>query len=246
MLDHETVKATIRNLNLIGPFVAKNARNIKFAVLDNRPHTGFLGRPCDGWPFEGKVVSETDDFFIVKDGRKNRFAAVDSAQVTYKPEIGEKVRVVPYARRGFDGYRPDELNADNRMIIGGDNATLPVDHDAIQSEHLQTLIRQLETLPALDGHRKITHMLIDAGAKTDSIELFDRDVNPGLAFTVSTEKHRGKVIITYLPTDFYAIDLEKNGRIVDGHHQACFDALAEVLAERIDDQQWNRITVTRI
>lgn len=86
---------------------------------------------------------------------------------------GAKVHVQPYARHRFDGLRADtpEVSAEGagsaraytitRHILGSAPAKLPIPGACME---LGQLIEQLEEMPAPDGFRRITHMLVDAGA----------------------------------------------------------------------------------
>ena len=111
---------------------------------------------------------------VVKIGRAE-FAVLDRALVTEVPDEGAKVQVQPYARRRFDGLRADtpeertEYAADGTPytvqthVLGSAPAKLPLPQP--RCPELQELINQLEQLPAPDGFRHITHLLVDAGAR---------------------------------------------------------------------------------
>lgn len=100
---------------------------------------------------------------------------LDSKLVTTVPDEGAKVHVQPYARRRFDGLRADtpeertEMTSDGipytvkTHILGSAPAKLPIPEP--QCMELGQLIQQLEEMPAPDGFRRITHMLVDAGAR---------------------------------------------------------------------------------
>lgn len=120
-----------------------------------------------------KVVATTDEAIVVKIGR-TQFAVLDRELVTDIPIEGAKVAVQPYARRRFDGSRADtpeevvEHTSDGtpykvtRLILGSAPALLPVAKP--ECLELQQLIEQLESMPAPDRHRTISHMLVDAHA----------------------------------------------------------------------------------
>src|SRR3546814_9826753 len=66
---------------------------------------------------------------------------------------------------------------------------------------LQELVDQLEQLPAPDGFRRITHMLVDAGARDITwVDPLPADIirtPPAIGFTVATMKFQGRVTVLY-------------------------------------------------
>ncbi|MCM3755721.1 hypothetical protein M3665_27770, partial [Bacillus licheniformis] len=134
----------------------------KYRVFDDQPQSSTLGFAIDPQPFNGKVVSATDDAIVVK-LKPSEFAVLDPNLVTTVPSEGAKVHVQPYARRRFDGLRADtpevvtEKTSDGtpytitRHILGKAPAKLPIPEP--QCMELGQLIEQLEEMPAPDGFR---------------------------------------------------------------------------------------------
>jgi hypothetical protein len=121
------------------------------------------------------------------------------------------VQVEPYARRRFDGLRADTpeeetaFTADGkpytvqRFVLGSAPAKLPIPEP--RCPELQELIQQMEQLPAPDGYRRITHLLVDAGARDFTwVDPLPKDIiatPPAIAFTVATAKFQGRVTVLY-------------------------------------------------
>lgn len=130
---------------------------------------------------------------------------LDRSRVTEEPDEGAKVQVEPYARRRFDGLRADtpeertEYTHDGQpyklqtFVLGSAPAKLPVPQP--RCLELQQLIEQLETLPAPDGYRRITHLLVDAGACDFTwVDPLPKDIiatPPAISFNVATAKFQG-------------------------------------------------------
>src|SRR3546814_16258083 len=113
---------------------------------------------------------------------------------------------------------------------------------------LGQLIQQLEEMPAPDGFRRITHMLVDAGARdftcVDPTPSKIIETPPAISFTVSTAKFQGRVTILYdRAGDTYVVALNHDGELVDRHAGVYFDLLGEVLARIIADGGWRRVSV---
>ncbi|MDH0525144.1 GTPase, partial [Achromobacter xylosoxidans] len=216
----------------------------------------------DPQPFDGKVVAATDDAIVVK-LKPSEFAVLDPSLVTTVPAEGAKVHVQPYARRRFDGLRADtpevitEETSDGtpytitRHILGSAPAKLPI--PTPQCMELGQLIEQLEEMPAPDRFRRITHMLVDAGARdftwVDPTPSKIIETPPAISFTVSTAKFEGRVTILYdRGGDTYVVELHRqNGEsveLVDRHDEVYFDMLGEVLERLIDDGRWRQIDVS--
>jgi hypothetical protein len=242
---------------LLSRHIPRNARGIDYNIFDGIPKTNMLGFRFDPNPFEGKVVVTTNDAIIVKTGR-TKFAVLDRTLVTDIPAEGANVSVQPYARRRFDGQRADTPEREvvnrpdgtsyisERMILGAAPAPLPV--PPVKCFELQQLIEQLETMPAPDRHRTITHMLVDAHARDFAV--VDPDPSdiittpPTLSFTVSTEMFAGRVSVIYMRgMDVYAVEFHRDDERVERVDDVYFDMLGEVLARRIDDGAWRRIHV---
>ncbi|MBN0639495.1 GTPase, partial [Pseudomonas aeruginosa] len=85
-----------------------------------------------------------------------------------------------------------------------------------QCPELQELIHQLEQLPAPDGFRRITHLLVDAGARDITwVDPLPADIirtPPAIGFTVATTKFQGRVTVLYeRGLDLYAVELHRDG-----------------------------------
>jgi hypothetical protein len=171
-MDTQAIRAQMPTL--VAVMCLPTSAAFKFNIFDGQPKVSTLGFHIDPKPFEGKVIATTDEAIVVKTGRAE-FAVLDRALVTEVPDEGAKVQVEPYARRRFDGQRADtpeeqtEFTADGqpytvkRFILGSAPAKLPIPEP--RCPELQELIQQLEQLPAPDGFRRITHLLVDAGAR---------------------------------------------------------------------------------
>ncbi|MEN1536521.1 GTPase, partial [Pseudomonas aeruginosa] len=111
---------------------------------------------------------------------------------------------------------------------------------------LQELIDQLEQLPAPDGFRRITHMLVDAGARDITwVDPLPADIirtPPAIGFTVATMKFQGCVTVLYeRGLDLYAVELRRDGELIERVDEVFFDTLGETLERLIDDGSWRRI-----
>lgn len=243
--------------DLVSGFVPRNVRKIRYNVYDDQPRQSALGFHVDPKPFEGKVVATNDDAIIVQTGRA-QFAVLDRSLTTVTPDDGVKVLVTPYIRRRFDGERADtpevrtEYNSDGKpytvktMILGTAPAKLPIPEP--RCPELADLIKQLETMPAPDGFRRITHMLVDAGARefswVDPLPSSIIATPPAIAFTVATAKFEGRVTILYdRGGDAYVIELKRGDEVIERKEPVYFDMLGEVLESLIDDGSWRLIQV---
>lgn len=134
-------------------------------------------------------------------------------------------------------------------LLGSAPAKLPIPKP--QCLELGQLIEQLEELPAPDGFRRITHMLVDAGARdftwVDPTPSKIIDTPPAISFTVSTAKFEGRVTILYdRAGDTYVVELHRDGERVERIDEVYFDMLGEVLERLIDDGRWRLIDVNVI
>lgn len=234
----------------------RNARKFEFNIFDGQPKISTLGFHIDPQPFEGKVIATTDEAIIIKTGRA-AFAVLDRALVTEEPDVGARVQVTPYARRRFDGLRgdtPEERTeyADGlpytvrTHVLGSAPARLPIPQPRCQE--MQDLVDQLEQLPAPDGFRRITHLLVDAGARDFTwVDPLPADIiktPPTISFTVTTAKFQGRVTVLYeRGLDLYAIELHRDGELIERVNEVYFDTLGETLERLIDDGSWRRIRV---
>jgi hypothetical protein len=106
----------------------------------------------------------------------------------------------------------------------------------------------LEELPAPDGYRRITHLLVDAGARDFTwVDPKPDDIintPPALSFTVATDKFEGRVTVLYERVDdLYAVELRRGQDVVERVDEVYFDSLGEVLERLIDDGRWRQISV---
>ncbi|GHU04846.1 hypothetical protein FACS1894158_06030 [Betaproteobacteria bacterium] len=229
----------------------------KFNIFDGLPKVSTLGFTFDPQPFEGKVIARTDEAIVVKTGRAE-FAVLDRTLVTETPNEGDKVRVEPYARRRFDGLRADTPEEQTRMdssgkpytvqshVLGSAPAKLPIPNP--RCPELRELIHQMEELPAPDGFRRITHLLVDAGARDFTwVDPLPNDIlrmPPCISFTVNTGKFKGRVSVLYeRGLDFYAVALYRNGELVERVDAVYFNTLGQTLERLIDDGRWKFIRV---
>jgi len=254
-MDHSAIRSQLPAL--VADHVPNNVRRFKFRIHDDKPAVSTLGFPIDPKPFQGKVIALTDEAVVVKLGRAE-FAVLDRELVTVVPAIGTTVAVAPYARRRFDGLRvdtPDEekhYTADGMayttrtVILGGNPVKLPVSEP--RCLELADLIEQIEKLPAPDGFRRITHLLVDAGARDfETVDPAPYDIiktPPAILFTVDSAKFKGRVTVRYdRGADLYAVELRQNGELVASNDEVYFDTLGNVLEDLIDDGQWRRIRI---
>ena len=257
-MDRSLIKSMMPSLG--AGHVPRNVRSFKYRVFDDQPQSSTLGFAVDPQPFGGKVVAITDDAIVVK-LKPSEFAVLDSKLVTTVPDEGAKVHVQPYARRRFDGLRADtpeertEMTSDGipytvkTHILGSAPAKLPIPEP--QCMELGQLIQQLEEMPAPDGFRRITHMLVDAGARdftwVDPTPSKIIETPPAISLTVSTAKFEGRVTVLYdRGGDTYVVELHRDGELVDRHDEVYFDMLGEVLERLIDDGRWRLIDVSVI
>ncbi|POR69921.1 GTPase [Pseudomonas syringae] len=257
-MDRSLVKSMMPSL--VAGHVPHNVRSFKYRVFDDQPQSSTLGFAIDPLPFDGRVVVVTDDTIVVK-LKPSEFAVLDPKLVTVVPTEGAKVHVQPYARRRFDGLRADtpevrtEMTSDGvpytvkTHLLGSAQAKLPI--PTPQCMELGQLIKQLEEMPAPDGFRRITHMLVDAGARdfswVDPKPSKIIETPPAISFTVSTAKFEGRVKVLYdRAGDTYVVELHRDGELVDRHDEVHFDMLGEVLEQLIDDGRWRLIDVSVI
>lgn len=280
-LDKTTIKQSLSEL--IQPLVPKNCRRYHYRFCELLPAENAFGIRCDPQPFKGKAALIHHSFILIQEeGSKNKFVIVDKAYLDNLPELGAKVEVTPYARRHFNRQRIDEPEREVRtladgteyvmtkMMLGGTTTELPspLSKEQIQCPELLALIEQLEQLPAPDGFRCISNLLVDAGAKDFTInDPKASDITkspPSISFVVNNTKFNGKVTVGYdRGADTYFIQLNPATLIST---QACvvredsslaettahepmevtdvyFDELGLRLAELTDDGSWQ---VTRI
>ncbi|VFR23751.1 FIG076676: Hypothetical protein [plant metagenome] len=257
-MDHQAIRKQMQVL--VRGHVPSNARTFKFLIFDGQPKVSTMGFHIDPKPFDGKIIAKTEDAIIVKTGRIE-FAVLDRTLVTEDPDEGAKVEVEPYARRRFDGLRADtpeertEYTSDGTpyklqtFVLGSAPAKLPIPEP--RYPELQKLIKQLEELPAPDGYRRITHLLVDAGARDFTwVDPQPKEINatpPAISFNVSTMKFEGRVTVQYeRDDDLYAVELSRDGELIERVSGVFFDNLGNLLQALIDDGSWRRISVRTI
>lgn len=230
-----------------------------------RNATKWLGRPIsDPWcdtmlgrmdikPAEGKVIELTDAAMTVKVGR-TEFWFVDRSRIDVTPGIGDTVRIVPYARRDFEGrlsYEPKEEMRENGIRsqiyqLGGHFTKLPVARP--QSPYLVEMIEQLNNLLAPDRFRNVAQVIADANGKDfQLVDPTDDEVGtvaPAISCKVSSGKFTGRVTVSLdVGADHYDVKLEAHDGNVTLLEGIYFDQLGEVFAGRVDDGKWRTIRI---
>lgn len=255
MLNKNEVRQAL--LALVVPHLGRNIRNFNYRILDNSVGDNAFGIAIDPKPFEGKIVEYTEQFMLIKTGRKE-FAVVDLTYVTDKPAIGSKVMVTPYARRHFNGKRIDEPKVEHEtlptgtvitkthLLLGGETTKLPVPE--VKCPELAEMINQLQELTAPDGLRKLAHVLVDAKATDFSVvdPLPSQIINtpPTVSFKVATQKFKGNVAIQYdRIMDAYTIQLKQLNQLARRIDNIYFDELGQHLVDLIDDGNWQKIEI---
>ena len=70
---------------------------------------------------------------------------------------------------------------------------------------------------------------------------------PAIGFTVATMKFQGCVTVLYeRGLDLYAVELRRDGELIERVDEVFFDILGETLKNLLDDGSWRRIRVTRV
>jgi len=246
-MDHSTIRSQLPTL----------VASFKFQIYDDKPLLSALGFHADPKPFQGTVIAKTDVAIVIKVAR-TQFAVLDKQLATQEPADGAQVEVIPYARRHFDGSRLDAPIEETRyteegqayttrtVMLGGATTKLPLPKP--RCPELAALIQQLQEIPAPDGFRRITHLLVDAGAKdfawTDPSAADIIRTPPAISFTVGTTKFRGRVTVLYeRGLDLYAVELHHSAAPVERVDAVSFAGLGETLERLIDDGSWRRIRV---
>lgn len=253
-MDHAAIRAQLPSL--VSGHIPRNVRRFKYTIHDDRPMCSAMGFHVDPKPFEGRVVARNDEAVIVQTGRAE-FAVLDRSLTTEAPEPGVKVLVTPYARRRFDGERADtpEVRTEyldgtayrvKTMTLGSASIKLPLPEP--RCGKLRDLIRQLEELPAADGFRHITHMMVDAGAKDFTwVDPLPADIvrtPPAIGFAVATAKFAGRVNIHVdAAADHYVIETKRGDETVERIEPVYFNMIGQTLERLIDDGRWRMIRV---
>lgn len=241
--------------NVVINHLASNARRYSAAVYNTEPSiNSTLGLQFDLQPAEGKVVDENEIWCLIKTERAHFFVC-EKALMEMVPDVGSTVRVTPYARRGFDGFRldtPKKQDAGNGVmiqtfVIGETRSKLPIDVDSLKSEFLKDMIHQVEELKAPDGVRRVCQVFVDAGADQGPVSFKDPSdeeviaMPPSLQFRCNTKKHDGWVNLVYdRAMDYYKVQLVEHDTwaVVQEVDNVDFTSLAEVVVDLIDDGQW--------
>src|ERR1700730_17017254 len=141
------------------------------------------GLHIDPDPEEGRILEVSDHWILMRNSEKALFVCARDLVQTV-PTVGSTVRITPYARRGFDGKRLD--GADTNSGIPGFAALsrqwrseLPLDPSVLRSSSLRELVEHIECRRAPDGIRRLSQVLIDAGAATEPLSVIDLSVNGG-------------------------------------------------------------------
>lgn len=241
--------------------VGGNFRRYKYRVCD--PINGGNSKLglSDFQPVEGKVIAIEEDVVVVQEGRKAVFVAFDLNNLDQVPSVGDKVKVTPYQRRRFDGKRlsdPVEEKHENGFVskvyhLGEQASKIPgITADA--SQYLQDMAEQLANLPA-DSRRRITQVLIDAGAWKKPVQTFDvtEDTDthllPKLVFHIEQENQKGTLSVTLdRAADAYVVALEEDGKEPVIREDCYFDDLGSVINELIvhnDDWLKDRVEIIK-
>lgn len=253
MLNHSLVREKIRLL--ASDHIPKNSSRYGCTIYDDK---SALSNFIDPEPFEGMVIDVNDIAIFLKTAR-TEFAAVDRALTNQQVSVGSKVLVTPYARRRFDGKRADtpreEVCRDSdgtehirRIWLLGD-VTVHLPLPKVRCTHLARVIQYLETLPAPDGFRKVSHLLVDAGAYDFSCvdPLEDGDVMrtpPTVCFHVSNLKFDGLVkVVCEGTSDQYAVELHREGSPIVRVADLDAPGIGTCLGELIDDGCWLQIRI---
>lgn len=252
LIDKETLRDRFRAR--AQQYLPANARKYSLQLTTLQPGTvaEVIGLRIDVRPFEGKLIDRwEDDTLVVRIGRQKFAAVAGDAIALHDAAIGDEVRVMPYARRRFDGGRCDEGtdrstpdSAPYRVLtflLGGHDAKLPV--RATTSRYLADLLEQCQMLPASDGFRFLEHVLVDANATdvrvVDPSDAAVFDTPPALECEVQTTKFHGTLAIVYdRGLDYYRIELRREGKVVKQVAEVAFCELPATLEALIDDGQW--------
>lgn len=222
-------------------------RHFKYRICNaGEGGEGMLGK-SDYPSVEGKVLAIEDDVVIVQEGRKAIFIAFDANNMDLIPAVGDKVKVTPYARRRFDGKLlsdPIEEGSTGNGIsfktysLGEQTSKIPgISNDA--SQELRDMADQLATIPA-DSRRRITQVLIDAGAWKEPVQIFDladdpeTHLLPKLVFHIEQENQKGTLSVTLdRAADSYVITMEEDGKDPVILEDCYSDDLADVINDMV-------------
>lgn len=250
MLDENALKEKLPTI--LSQYVARNIENIYYDLVDLTLKASQRGM-VEIKPFEGKVVTYTDEVMVIQKN-KDHFSIVDLTYVTRKPEVGKKVKVIPYSQCHFDGSRVDGYRVEKKgsceitHLKYGDTTKIPVPVADIKCPQLLEMIYQIENIPAPTGIRNVVHILVDA--KATNFTFNDPKPNkiidspPFLMCQVETSKFNGLVKIIYdRCLDAYNIALINNGEIVLAADYVLCNEVGSVLEQLIDDKSWQKIEI---
>lgn len=257
MLTKEDARDWLKTV--VSAHIPSNATRYRFKVyLDETRENGRIGIQVDLAPQKGRAVELSDDWCLVKTDRTEFFVCARHLLASV-PEIGSTVKITPYARRQFDGRRLDEPDTtvkdgivSHAFHICRTTSALPIDKAALRCEHLVGMIRQVEEMKAPDGVRRLSQVLIDAGALTgpvaykDPVEEDIIAVPPTLQFRVASRKFEGQLNIVYdRAGDVCRVQLvEPNtAAVVKEVDFVCFSNLAETVVDLVDDGSWKMAQV---
>lgn len=245
--------------SIVGAHLPKRCVRYSWATICGDLNTTTLGFQVDERPADGRVVDVTPEWITLKTAQ-NQFAVIHTS-VLKEPagiDVGAKVRVVPYARRRFDGLPlgsplPSPAGAMFTTIPLGERfSRLQIVKESLKSIGLPQMIDQLEVLPA-DSRRTIAQALIDAGALDGPVEYVDPGEEddivakpPSISFAVSTQRHRGRIqLVLDVASDTYIVRLQNEaGEVVQERTDVYFDDLDEAMIGAIDDGEWQYAHVT--
>lgn len=205
-------------------------------------------------PEEGRVVELSDGWLLLQNNPLEFMVFAQDA-LEWVPPAGSDVRISPYVRRGFDGKRMDKQE---RLLGSGPavqgvprglwRSPVPVDSTGLRSSSLLDLMDQIERLRAGDGIRRLSHVLVDAGAVLEPLKVCDASWRvsepmsrrPSLTFRVRTQKADGWLTIETQPAEGgYTLRLTGlDGASLREPGRVFADVLASVIVDWIDDGQW--------
>lgn len=260
----ESAAAWLRSV--VRGHVGANIRRYDYALYAGQLAHNALGYISYLSPQEGAVADVGEQFSLVKTS-PNKFFVVLNALLSEPLQPGQKVRIVTYRPRRFDGSATDgtedaAVNGLRSIVIGGAQSIFPVKWPGrhlgldekfsaawqeIGNPYLREMIEQLEKLPANGGYRRLVNVLIDAGARNlvfvDPPEQ-DAATAPAIRMEVATAKFKGVLELRYdRAGDMYGISLQSGESTVD-LADITFDELSEQLIDAIDDESWRAAKVT--
>lgn len=250
-MNKEQALSTIRGVTEV-----VGVHNYTSHICDPAGSKGMFGI-LDHKPTMGKVLAVEDNMVIVRNGRKSAFSAFDASNMDLIPHVGDTVKVTPYERRYFDGRKYSEplKHADgiSSTIIGEQKSNIPgVPNGA--SQELMDMVYQLTSIPA-DARRRITNVLIDAGAWKEPVQIFDltddakTHLLPKLVFHIEQENQKGKLSVTLdRAADAYVVALEEDGKEPVIREDCYFDDLSSVINKMIvhnDDWLKDRVEIIK-